>query len=304
MYINTPLLESLSVSSRCGRRVWLKMEALQPSGSFKTRGLGHACQEYKRRGATRFVASSGGNAGLAVAYAGRCLGVPVTCVVPESTTQRAKDLIQQEGAQVIVRGESWQEAHQYALSLVDDTSAYLHPFDDPLIWEGNSSLVTEVIEAGVMPGAVVLSVGGGGLLCGVVEGLQRSKLSHVPVFAAETFGADSLYKAVKAGELIELPAITSVATTLGAKRVAAHALELSRKHPIFPHRVSDGEAVDACIRFAEDHRVITEPSCGASLALVYNTLEALADYDDILVVVCGGAGITYPKLVELRDKLQ
>lgn len=303
MHIHTPLLESLSLSTQFGRRIWLKMEALQPSGSFKTRGLGYACQEYKKRGSTRFIASSGGNAGLAVAYAGRRLGVPVICVVPESTPQRAKDLIQQEGAQVVVRGESWQEAHHYALSLTDDTSAYLHPFDDPLIWEGNSSLISEVIEAGVTPGAVVLSVGGGGLLCGVVQGLQRCTLPHVPVFAAETFGADSLYQAVDAGALIELSAITSVATTLGAKKVAARALELSHEHHILPHRVSDRDAVNACIRFAEDHRVITEPSCGASLALVYNKLAALADYDDILVVVCGGAGITYPRLLELRDQV-
>jgi L-serine/L-threonine ammonia-lyase len=303
MHINTPLLESLSLSKQCGKRVWIKLDALQPSGSFKARGLGVACREYYRRGSRRFISSSGGNAGLAVAYSGRCLRVPVTVVVPESTTERAKQMIAQEGAQVVVTGASWQEAHQHALSLVDEQSAYLHPFDDPLIWEGNATLVDEVVEAGVKPQAVVLSVGGGGLLCGVIHGLQRHGLSKVPVITSETFGAESLYRALEAGELIELPEITSIATTLGAKKVAARALELSREHRILPHRVSDREAVDAALRFVDDHRVVTEPACGAALALVYNNVAALRDYEDILVVVCGGAATPYTKLQEFKQQL-
>jgi len=77
LHIETPLIESRPLSACSERRVWLKMEAFQPSGSFKLRGIGSACQEYARRGAARFLSSSGGNAGIAVAYAGRQLGVPV-----------------------------------------------------------------------------------------------------------------------------------------------------------------------------------------------------------------------------------
>src|SRR5262245_32642172 len=98
MHIETPLLESRALSLHAHRSVWLKVEALQPSGSFKTRGIGHACREYARRGARRFISSSGGNAGLAVAYAGRRLGVPVTVVVPQTTSARAKELIGAEAA--------------------------------------------------------------------------------------------------------------------------------------------------------------------------------------------------------------
>ena len=90
MFIETPLLESRALSERLGKSIWLKMEAMQPTGSFKARGISHACAVYKERGAERFVSSSGGNAGLAVAYAGRKLGVPVLVVVPETTSERAK----------------------------------------------------------------------------------------------------------------------------------------------------------------------------------------------------------------------
>ena len=91
LHIETNLLQSRPLSMKAGRSVWLKLEALQPPGSFKIRGVGHACEIYVARGAKKLVSSSGGNAGLAVAYAGRLLGVPVTVVVPETTTEREKE---------------------------------------------------------------------------------------------------------------------------------------------------------------------------------------------------------------------
>jgi L-serine/L-threonine ammonia-lyase len=106
------------------------MEAMQPPGSFKIRGIGLACQEYAKRGALHFIASSAGNAGIAVAYAGRQMGVPVTVVVPETASERAKELIRQENAVIIVHGESWQEANDFAQSMVGERDAFLHPFDE------------------------------------------------------------------------------------------------------------------------------------------------------------------------------
>ena len=120
LHIETPLIESpfLSHAGHCA--AWLKLEALQPPGSFKIRGVGAACEEYLRRGARRFVSSSGGNAGLAVAYAGRRLSVPVTVVVPETASARARKLLQLEAAQVIVHGASWHEANLLAGAVMFD----------------------------------------------------------------------------------------------------------------------------------------------------------------------------------------
>lgn len=185
------------MSLAAGRSIWLKMEALQPPGSFKIRGIGLACEEYVRRGARRLISSSGGNAGIAVAYAGRCLSIPVTVVVPETTSERAKELIRQEGAELIVHGPSWQEANAQAQSMIGATDAFVHPFDDPLLWKGHATLVDEVARSGSKPDAVVLSVGGGGLMCGIVEGLRRNDWADVPVVAVETEGADSLAQSIR-----------------------------------------------------------------------------------------------------------
>jgi L-serine/L-threonine ammonia-lyase len=298
LHLRTPLVASAALSRALGgRRVWLKLESLQPSGSFKIRGIGAACQAYLARGAKRFVSSSGGNAGLAVAYAGRRLGVPVQVVVPASSTARARELLAAEGAQVTVHGESWQEANALAQSLLGPDDAFIHPFDDPLLWPGHATLIDEVAEAGLKPGGVVLAAGGGGLLAGVIEGLRRNGLDRVPVFAVETVGAASLHAALEADERLALPAIASIATSLGAKQVCQRAFELARSHPLSSLVVSDAEAVDACVRFMDDHRLVVEPACGAALAPAYGAHPALAGVDDLLVVVCGGATATAAQLL-------
>ena len=296
LHIDTPLLLSSQLSKLTGRSIWLKMDALQVPGSFKIRGVSHACTEYVSRGARRLVSSSGGNAGLAVAYAGRSLGVPVTVVVPQTTSQRAKELLQLENAEVIVHGDSWQEANELAVSLVGTTDAFLHPFDDPLLWQGHATVIDEVARAGLQPDAVVLSVGGGGLLCGVAQGLQRNGWGHIPIIAVETHGAASFHVAAKAGHAVQLDQINSIATSLGAKRVCEQAVQWSKQHTIHSVLVSDKSAVGACQRFLADHRVLVEPACGASLAIAYENSPALEPFKSVLVIVCGGATATVDQL--------
>jgi L-serine/L-threonine ammonia-lyase len=301
LHIETPLIASLALSQHAGRPVHLKMEALQPSGSFKLRGMGHACEVLYRRGVRRFVSSSGGNAGIAVALAGRRLGVPVTVVLPRTATPRAHELLHLEGAEVKVHGASWQEAHEFAQSLVTDDNALLHPFDDPLVWTGHATMIDEVVAAGLKPDLVILSVGGGGLLCGVSEGLARNGLGSVPILAVETAGADSLAAAIKAGRVVELPKITSIAASLGARAVCARAFELTTQRRVDSMVVSDQAATEASVRFLEDHRVLVEPACGAALAVVYERSPCLEGYREILVIVCGGAGVSPTSLLRVSD---
>jgi L-serine/L-threonine ammonia-lyase len=188
--------------------------------------------------------------------------------------------------------------------MVAAADAFLHPFDDPLLWQGHASMVDEIAACGVKPGAVVLSVGGGGLLSGVAEGLQRNGWADVPVVAVETQGADSLAQAMQAGERITLPAITSLATSLGARQVCQQAFDLTSARSIQSAVVSDQAAVAACLSFADDHRLVVEPACGAALAAVYDHLPALEAFDSVLVVVCGGVTATLAQLQAWSAQLQ
>ncbi|RFB75025.1 pyridoxal-phosphate dependent enzyme [Methylovirgula sp. 4M-Z18] len=301
LHIDTPLLDSRPLGLMTGRGIWLKMDALQPAGSFKIRGIGLACEHHARNGKRRFVSSSGGNAGVAVAYAGRRLAIPVSVYVPETASERAKALIRQEGAELFVHGASWQETNERALASVGDDAVLIHPFDDPALWNGHATMIDEVVRAGAAFDAVALSVGGGGLLCGVAEGLARNGLTDVPILAVETQGAASLAAAIEAGKLIELPAITSLATTLGAKKVCARAFELTQTHRIESIVVSDRAAVDACMRFLDDHRVLVEPACGATLALAYSHADLLASYERVLFIVCGGVTASLTQLQSWKE---
>ncbi len=304
LHINTPLIESLSINRELDAKIWLKMDALQPCGSFKARGIGYACKTYMAKGAKAFVSSSGGNAGLAVAYSGRRLGIPVIVVVPKTTKKRAIDLIKLEGAKVIVTGNNWDEAHIHALSILKkNKAAYVHPFDDPNIWEGHASIVDEIITAGIIPDTVVLSVGGGGLLCGVVHGLRRNNLKEVPILAVETKGADCLHTASVAKTHIGIDRIDSIATSLGAKKIAKKAFDLMDQNHIISHVVSDKEAVNGCYKFLETNRIMVEPACGASLSAVYNGCDFLKDKNNIVVIICGGVGVTMRQLEEWKKQV-
>lgn len=287
-----------------GSEVLIKMDALQPVGSFKIRGIGNLCRIRCEEGATGLVSSSGGNAGYAAAYAGRKLGVPVTVVVPETTSEWMRELLRKEDALVVEHGASWFYAHEYAVSLAKEQGAgYIHPFDDPHIWRGHATMVEEMVHQTPKPGAIVVAVGGGGLLCGIIEGMHRVGWHDVPVLAVETEGAASFSRAVAAGEIVTLDRIETIAVTLGSLSVTPKALDWTRKHTVIPWLVSDRQAVTACRRFLDDHRILVEPACGAALAAVYERAEPIVNMNPTIAIVCGGAGVNMALLDEWHRKL-
>ncbi len=305
IHVRTPLIESDTLGRLLGARVFLKLEALQPVGSFKARGIGRLCETLRARGVARFVSSSGGNAGLAVAYAGRRLGAEVTVFVPSSTPAMMLDQLRAEGARIEVAGQVWDDAHAAALQAAADSGAgYVHPFDAEEIWDGHATLVDELADQlPLAPDAVVLSVGGGGLLCGTARGLAAHGWGTVPLVAAETEGAASLAAAIRAGELVTLPRIDTVALTLGARTVTGEALAWAQRRPVLPWVVSDAAAVEACSRFASDHRLLVEPACGAALSAIYQRAPALAGARSVVVIVCGGAGVSPELLAGWRARV-
>lgn len=299
LYHKTALIDMLDLSTD-NRSIKLKMEAYQPSSSFKLRGMECLCKDAIDNGATHLISSSGGNAGLSAAYVGRKLGVKVTVVLPTSTPQFIFDKLELEGAETVVYGEAWDEANDYALTLTQEKgTAYIPPFDHPKLWEGHSTIIDELKEdCKIQPDLIILSVGGGGLMCGVVEGLIRNKWTATHVLAVETEGAASLAKSIKANKLITLDKIDSIATSLGAKKVAAKALEYAQKYNVIPCVVTDEDATSACARFADEYRTLVEPACGASISAIYNNLELIKDYKNIVVIVCGGAKVEMKEILE------
>lgn len=207
-----------------------------------------------------------------------------------------KHKIRVAGGEVFTHGASWKEADNYARELLaaDPTGVYCPPFDHPDIWEGNSTIIEEIVDdLGEAPDAVIVSVGGGGLFSGLMLGLERNGMDDVPVVAVETLGADSLSTSLKAGELVPLSKITSIATSLGAKTVAEKAFELGQRHNVLSQVLTDGQAAAACVKFLDDERLCVEVACGVSIAVIYENLlrkilpDLTAD-SKVVLIVCGG----------------
>lgn len=284
-----------------------------------------------------FYISSGGNAGLGCVHAAVTLGHSATIVVPLSTSKYMISRLRLAGATDIVQvGASWKEADEHLNETVlpeararGETAIYVPPFDHPDVWQGNSTITHEVVEqlkevgthypitsatangaTGLAPiniDAVVCSVGGGGLFCGIMQGLDELGLQNTRVVAVETHGADSLSTAVEKKELVTLPAITSIATSLGARRVCKQAFEYGLREQVTTVRVTDAEAIEGCRRFANDERFLVEPACGVCPTLCYtgrlaDLVPNLNSNSNVVLIICGGSHMSLDVMAGLLNK--
>lgn len=311
-WVSTPLIESAALSKAAGCRVFLKLENLQPAASFKSRGIGNlirrALLTHPTPHLTHFYSSSGGNAGLACVTAAHTLGRPATVVVPMTTKPLMIAKIKNAGATDVIQiGASWAEADTYLREELlgnDRNGVYVPPFDHEDVWDGAATIVEELEEK---PDAVVCSVGGGGLFCGLIQGLEWRGWKDIKVLALETKGAESLHKSLEKGELVRLEKVTSICTSLGATRVAEKAFEYGQRNSVTSVVLEDREAVMGCWRLADDERLLVEPACGVNVALCYDgrlkkLLPELTAESKVVIVVCGGAAVTLELLMEWREK--
>jgi len=298
LFIKTPIYKSHKLKEEKNLNVFYKMDCYQPAGSFKIRGMEELCRFHLNQGKKNFVASSGGNAGYSLAYVGKELGVNVKVVVPTTTPEFMINKIRNLGADVEVFGSVWDEAHQHALKVAKELNAvYVSPFDDPLLWNGHSTIIDECAKEMEQPDKLIVSVGGGGLLCGVLEGMKRNGWHKTQVITTETSGAASFYESHKANKIIELKEISSVATSLGAKKVTPKSLELAHEFDIKPFTMSDEVAIKATQSFLSEYNVMVEPACGAALSVPYFYSELISERDKVLVIVCGGANTGIEKFL-------
>lgn len=302
-YLNTPLFKSHLLKKQVGLDVHYKMDCYQPSGSFKIRGMDTLLKDLFQRGHREVIASSGGNAGYSLAYVAKQMGMTTRLIVPETTSEYMIAKIRLLDSEIEVHGKNWNEAHAHA-SQISETEGlpYVPPFDHPLLWAGHSSIIDECAAEMEAPDKVVVAVGGGGLLCGVFEGLIRNNWENVKVVTAETEGAASFARSYNTGKLIELEAISTIATSLGAKKVAAQTLQYASKFTIEPYVTDDRTAFHACKAFFNEYHALVEPACGAALSYVQSQNPSLDSKERILVIVCGGVNMGMEQFLVYGDR--
>jgi L-serine/L-threonine ammonia-lyase len=287
--------------------VYMKLDNQQPSGSFKSRGIGNRIyravqQQLLRTGSDapriHFYACSGGNAGLAAATAASQMGQSCVVVLPTTTNAAMRTKIEAVGAEVVVHGKDLVESDVLVRELVakDPKGVYVSPFDHPDIWRGNSTIIDELYQElkGAAPDVIVCSVGGGGLLNGVLMGLERHGWRDTVVLAVETLGTASLFESLLAGEQVTLARIKGIAKSLGVNRVSDKTWELVHASgKVISVAMSDADAAMGCVRFEREEGIVVEPACGVSVSTAYKGLLATHVHgfnraSTAVIVVCGG----------------
>ena len=283
----TPLVRSAALSDRLGVPVWLKLELLQKTGSFKPRGAFNRMLALTPEERARGVAAvSGGNHAQAVAYVARELGIRATIAMPATTPRNYLEATRGYGAEVVLTPDI-RAAFAEAQRLERDGRILVHPFDDPLLAAGQGSIGLEILEDLPDVTHVYVSIGGGGLIGGVASAVKAVK-PDVTVIGVETVGADAMAQALAAGRPVELPAITSIARTLGAPMVCDFTLGLVRELVEEVVLVDDSAAVAALTFILERTKYLAEPAASCCLAAADRHRDRFRPGDQVVLVLCGG----------------
>ncbi len=283
----TPLSLSHTLSTRLRTNVYLKYELLQKTGSFKVRGAFNKALSVGPEGRGRgFVAVSGGNHAQAVAYVAAKLGVAATIVMPGSTPRNYVDATRGYGAEVVFASDAAEAFDRVALYEGQGWIA-IHPFDDPLVIAGQGTLGLELLEDVPELTDLIISVGGGGFIGGVAIAVKALKPA-VRIWGVETAGADAMARALVQGQPVMMPAITSIARTLGAPSVSARTLHLAQRYLESVTVVDDSEAVAASVFLLERAKVLTEPAASCTLAAADRLSDRFTPESHVVLVLCGG----------------
>jgi threonine dehydratase len=266
---------------------WLKCEHLQHCGVFKTRGAFNrqlAALERGELGEAGIVVASGGNAGLAQAYAARELGVRATVFVPEAAPLVKVQRIRRYGAEVRLVGREYAEAYAAAVAYADqEGAAFAHAYDQPDVAAGAGTLAEEVLADEPSIDTIVVAVGGGGLYAGVAAAAH----GRARVVAVEPDRCPTLHRAMEAGGPVDVEVGGVAADSLGARRLGDLAFAATRVDPPVPVLVSDDDIVAARQRLWDDHRIVSEHGAATAMAALLSGAYVPADGERVAVVVCG-----------------
>ncbi|MDH5404220.1 MAG: pyridoxal-phosphate dependent enzyme [Candidatus Heimdallarchaeota archaeon] len=281
----SPLRYSTWLSKELQAEVFLKLECVQPGGSFKIRGATN-CLLSQKNPPKKIITASGGNHGLGVAIAARRQNIPCTVVLPLSTPNSKIELLKELGAEIELVGQAWDDANNYALDQANSSSVlYIHPFADVNVVLGQGTISSELLSELNEIDVVVGSVGGGGLLTGIALGFEVNQ-NAIEIHAVETLGTDSFHQSFQKGEIVELPAITSIANTLGAKKTVPLIFDDLSRLVSKSFVVPDKETVEAIDLFLDKEKLLVEPATSCIIASVLQNKKYYKD-KRVVLVICG-----------------
>ncbi len=285
----TPFAHAPLLSQRVGHQVFLKKENLQVTGAFKIRGafnkIAKLGDEEKRVGV---VAASAGNHAQGVAFSARYFSIPATIVMPENTPLTKVNGVKSYGAEVILHGSNYDEAYLYAVEYAKERGkTFVHPFADYDVMAGQGTIALEILEAAKDLDAIVVPVGGGGLIAGIASAVKQID-SSIKVIGVTAAGAPAMRNSFYLGRAVDSTDVRTIADGIAVRDTSPVTLEILLESVDHIVEVDDEEIADAILFLLENQKLVVEGAGAVGIAaLLYDKLD-LAPDSNVAVVLSGG----------------
>lgn len=283
----TPVFEASHLPG-VAHALWLKLESLQVTGSFKARGATNRLKTLDPgRIRNGLVAASGGNHGIATAYVAREAGVPATVYLPSTAAPLKAEKLRRLGADVRFAGALWDEAHEAASAQAERLGAfYLHPFADKEVISGQGTVALELVEQVPDADLYIIAVGGGGLIAGMSQVIRRLR-PQARIVGVEPVGSPTLHASLEAGEVVRLPQVTTRVATMACGRTDEAVYDLVRAHVDEVVLIEDAAMQEAAELLWFECGIAADLSGAASLAALTSGAVKPAPGTRVAGLVCG-----------------
>ncbi|MEL7494866.1 MAG: threonine ammonia-lyase, biosynthetic, partial [Cyanobacteria bacterium J06554_11] len=302
----TPLEKAARLSARLGNQVLLKREDVQSVFSFKLRGaynkMAQLPPELLQRGV---IAASAGNHAQGVALGAKKLGTVATIVMPVTTPQVKVEAVKARGGQVILHGDTYDDAYQHARELETEKGlTFVHPFDDPDVIAGQGTIGMEILRQHQKPiHAIFVAIGGGGLISGVAAYIKRLR-PHIKIIGVEPVDADAMSQSLAKGDRVSLEQVGLFADGVAVRQVGKETFRLCQTLVDEILLVSTDDTCAAIKDVFEDTRSILEPAGALAIAGVKAYVEREGIEGETLIAIACGANMNFDRLRFVAERAE
>ncbi len=286
--IRTPMVHSPTLSRLYGGRVYLKLENLQRTGSFKVRGA--TCKILTRRqdiGHSGVVTASAGNHAQGVALAARNADIPATIIMPEWASITKQEATRSYGGEVRLEGSSIAEAIQMAEQLAKEGRLFIPPFDDHDIITGQGTIGLEMMQDLPQADLVIVPIGGGGLISGIASAVKQLR-PQCRIIGVEAAVCPSAYESLRQHKVTRIEAETSIADGISVKQIGCRNFEIIRDQVDDIVLVDEEQIAAAVLMLLERKKVLAEGSGAVPLAALMGGKVSIPPDADVILVISGG----------------
>jgi len=287
--VKTPFTHAPLLSQRVGADVYLKKENLQLTGAFKLRGaytkIASLSDEERQKGV---IAASAGNHAQGVAYSAKIFDIPAIIVMPEATPLLKVQNTKALGAEVILRGENYDEAYAFAIKKAEEEGlTFIHPFADDKVIAGQGTVALEMLDACAELDYVVVSIGGGGLIAGVASAIKQINPA-IKVIGVVAAGAPAMYNSVQAKVAIDSMSVRTIADGIAVRDVTPKNLEYILESVDEVVKVDDEEIASAILFLLERQKLVVEGGGAAGVAAIMHKKFDFKEGSKIATILSGG----------------